>query len=400
MYLALCQNDQEDPIPPLYCTLRTRVSLASQYAYLLSAAAEGRGHSEIQAHLRYEITDEGDSDESGTITAESEEPTNGETTDHTNGENANLGEEGHLTNASEGIKPTDAKEEEDQQVAAPEEAKDRSPLHPELPKEESLEGHAVVLGAQEEGENYENYEGESDISSNLCVKPKVCFCESCLANTSADQGPEENADEETTESRTLGGAESSDPLVDGDSSNVGDLPHEATSGAENLAAGGGVAVNDFALPQNDHPASPPSQGDDTGNPVTDPAEHVSSIADQVATTGHIQGAETDLAVEEPEVNNNDQFVDSDKALTALKAAVSEGHEDSVDNPGLISSEVVHTEPDFSEEEIDLGDDDDLVSIDDGTASNGASTKRKLIDDDDFNFLDPATPEKKKSRPST
>lgn len=48
-YLLLCHNDGSQDIPPLYCYLSSRVSLASQYAYLLSSATEGKAFSEIAA---------------------------------------------------------------------------------------------------------------------------------------------------------------------------------------------------------------------------------------------------------------------------------------------------------------------------------------------------------------
>lgn len=49
VYLQLCHNDGNEESPPLYCYLSSRVSLASQYAYLASACGEGKGFSEIAA---------------------------------------------------------------------------------------------------------------------------------------------------------------------------------------------------------------------------------------------------------------------------------------------------------------------------------------------------------------
>ncbi|KIX07944.1 uncharacterized protein Z518_02598 [Rhinocladiella mackenziei CBS 650.93] len=52
VYLHLCHNDQGHDVQPLYCHLSSRVSLASQYAYLSSAGVEGKTFSEIAAgHL-------------------------------------------------------------------------------------------------------------------------------------------------------------------------------------------------------------------------------------------------------------------------------------------------------------------------------------------------------------
>ncbi|EXJ87321.1 hypothetical protein A1O3_04280 [Capronia epimyces CBS 606.96] len=49
VYLQLCRNDEGQEIHPLYCHLSSRVSLASQYSYLVSSSHEGRTFSEIAA---------------------------------------------------------------------------------------------------------------------------------------------------------------------------------------------------------------------------------------------------------------------------------------------------------------------------------------------------------------
>src|SRR4051794_30787905 len=49
VYLALCHNEQIEKVEPLYCHLSSRVSLASQHAYLLSAAEQGKAFAEIAA---------------------------------------------------------------------------------------------------------------------------------------------------------------------------------------------------------------------------------------------------------------------------------------------------------------------------------------------------------------
>ena len=47
VYLHLCHNDEGHQVQPLYCYLSSRVSLASQYAYLASASTEGKTYTEI-----------------------------------------------------------------------------------------------------------------------------------------------------------------------------------------------------------------------------------------------------------------------------------------------------------------------------------------------------------------
>jgi hypothetical protein len=49
VYLNLCHNDVDDQSQPLYCHLSSRVSLASQYAYLSSAGTEGKTYAEVAA---------------------------------------------------------------------------------------------------------------------------------------------------------------------------------------------------------------------------------------------------------------------------------------------------------------------------------------------------------------
>ena len=49
VYLTLSHNEQTHDAEALYCNLSTRVSLASQYAYLQSAAQEGKTYSQIAA---------------------------------------------------------------------------------------------------------------------------------------------------------------------------------------------------------------------------------------------------------------------------------------------------------------------------------------------------------------
>ncbi len=52
VYLHLCHNDEGQEVQPLYCQLSSRVSLATQYAYLASAGGEGKTYGEIAAdHL-------------------------------------------------------------------------------------------------------------------------------------------------------------------------------------------------------------------------------------------------------------------------------------------------------------------------------------------------------------
>lgn len=65
VYLNLCHNDVDDACQTLYCHLSSRVSLASQYAYLSSAGAEGKTYAEI-------VADHIDTPEEGSLHADDE----------------------------------------------------------------------------------------------------------------------------------------------------------------------------------------------------------------------------------------------------------------------------------------------------------------------------------------
>lgn len=49
VYLTLSRNQQTKSVDPLYCHLSSRISLASQYAYLLSSSEQGKTFAEIAA---------------------------------------------------------------------------------------------------------------------------------------------------------------------------------------------------------------------------------------------------------------------------------------------------------------------------------------------------------------
>jgi hypothetical protein len=65
VYLVLSHNEQTEAVDPLYCHLSSRVSLASQHAYLLSAAEQGKTFAEIAAehlHSHEGSLDDGEED--------------------------------------------------------------------------------------------------------------------------------------------------------------------------------------------------------------------------------------------------------------------------------------------------------------------------------------------------
>ncbi|KIV95847.1 hypothetical protein PV10_03452 [Exophiala mesophila] len=69
VYLSLCHNQALEPIHPLYCQLSSRVSLASQYEYLVASGAEGKSFAEIAAdHVDSPFDDEVSAHQPGATT--------------------------------------------------------------------------------------------------------------------------------------------------------------------------------------------------------------------------------------------------------------------------------------------------------------------------------------------
>ena len=432
VYLALRQNDREDPIPPLHCTLRTRISLASQMTFLLSAAADGKGHTHIQNQVqRQTSTNQLDLSIARTDNVATQ---------------AENGEKSDLSTATVSV------EDNEKEVIQEQDIQDIvSQENPTMPADnlEAMKGNpsddgTVTPISYPEGENFEGSEGESDISSALCSKPQYCLCETCFANILTDQDTKEVPDhtvpgprnnESTTDAKTANEESSSkhipdmaatmaatnatvsrDAESDSDQTVRGDPPRRP-SDADASEGRHGVDVNDFALVQNDENQPLGSEGDSAeagtsssgtienagaGDTVADASSAVIDDGVDFEDEDNYDdsiGHEADDQEQEPKHPHEPTISQPHSTTGAVELSINENISQGNADLGSTAPEASALEDEFGDDNLDLPSDDDLLNVDDDTSSTGPSSKRKAFDEDDFDFLDPTTPEKKKSRPS-
>lgn len=95
VYLSLCHNQASQPIHPLYCQLSSRVSLASQYEYLVASGAEGKSFAEVAAdHVDSPFDDEVGADQADFVD---------HTQDASDGENTVTAEEETAVHEDDGV---------------------------------------------------------------------------------------------------------------------------------------------------------------------------------------------------------------------------------------------------------------------------------------------------------
>jgi hypothetical protein len=182
----LAHNDNITSIEPLYCSLHSRVCLASQYSYLESAAVEGKtlaqileensfpsrevednGHEYeriVNASQEAEAINEGELAEEFVATLEPHPPTRPTDIRH---DGAAVGNAIH--------NPADPEFEDERARTEDDEG------HPngEEPRPEEQSPTSTVKGDTNE------LEGDYDFSLDICFKPDICSCRSC-ANFNAD----------------------------------------------------------------------------------------------------------------------------------------------------------------------------------------------------------------------
>lgn len=201
VYLMLCHNGPGEQAEPLFCTLSSRVSLASQHAYLLSAAQQGKSFAEVLAE---HTGSGGDSSEAAEEKQEFHD------------DNSDNPQQSHLENTEqnyeyeqadlETVKPhqveqdspvealTQQGDQELDQVADYDEAEqhvsDNAP-------QAGFEVNEEVAGAEDHGENETSAtstvqgdetgsQGEYNPRLQECHTPDLCFCVNCDANYAAD----------------------------------------------------------------------------------------------------------------------------------------------------------------------------------------------------------------------
>jgi hypothetical protein len=187
----LAHNDNVTSVEPLYCSLHSRISLASQYAYLQSAADEGKTLTQILEEKTCLSGENGEEereyeplDVNGAVSPEAEgagkpnivNPRKDASTipereispaleDAVNNAANRSGAHGPDVEPSEGGRDDTVGENEDTKEAEPRN-KEQSPT-------------STVKG------DSNGIEGDYGISLDLCFKPDICSCSSC-ANINTD----------------------------------------------------------------------------------------------------------------------------------------------------------------------------------------------------------------------
>lgn len=194
VYLALCHNEQTEKVEPLYCHLSSRVSLASQHAYLLSAVEQGKVFAEIAAeHLhsldgspdQWEEVDDviGSRAENHEDLEQDEKDDDGDPVrENADFEDTNLGaEQDNLDyRLQEGAITEHVASEEDSDSNALESRPETDDYDVTRDAENETSATSTVRGDELEAQ------GEYDPLFDICYADGLCYCLDCDANVYAD----------------------------------------------------------------------------------------------------------------------------------------------------------------------------------------------------------------------
>jgi len=187
VYLALCHNEQTEKAEPLYCHLGSRVSLASQHAYLLSAIEHGKAFTEIAAeHLhshdgspeQWEEVDDviGSHGENHEDLGQDERDDDGDLAR----ENAGLEDTNLDYHPQEGATTEHVPSEEESDSNALESRPETDDYDVTRDLENETSATSTVRGDELE------VQGEYDPLSDICYADGLCYCLDCDANIYAD----------------------------------------------------------------------------------------------------------------------------------------------------------------------------------------------------------------------
>lgn len=193
VYLALSHNEHPESVEPLYCHLSSRVSLASQHAYLLSAAEQGKTFAEIAAehlHSNEDSLDAGEDEQEWNDGDEENQENLGQVQNAENVEHTNTGtadsdletaQRQRHSHTDEEVVPDDVFAN---RVVSNSEALENRPETDGggLSGDEENETSATSTVRGDEQEPQGEYDPLSDICSTHCL----CYCLDCNANMYAD----------------------------------------------------------------------------------------------------------------------------------------------------------------------------------------------------------------------
>jgi hypothetical protein len=194
VYLALCHNEQAENVEPLYCHLSSRVSLASQHAYLLSAIEQGKAFTEIAAEHLHSHNNSPDQWEEVDNVIESHGENHEDLGQH------ERDDDGDLVRETADLEDTNLEAEQDNLDYHPQEGAttEHAPSEEEsdsydLESRPETDDYDVTGDAENEtsatstvrGDELE-VQGEYDPLSDICYADGLCYCLDCDANMYAD----------------------------------------------------------------------------------------------------------------------------------------------------------------------------------------------------------------------
>lgn len=380
VYLQLCHNDDGQNVQPLYCHLSSRVSLASQYAYLSSVAVEGKTYAEVAAdHMD---TPEPEDDQVGVTETYQDGQDASRQSSHRDGIEASSKEEQIIEENlnSQASKPPD---DSDHQDASDMKAFD----HADITTESNKQAPNDAINVEEAEQEYDatvapsetspdaGESGQPDIDDVADVSTHdqgntdnhIQNFDPSLEQdeyTVAEEHPDEGQENDTNSSHTvradptddgIENVESAHPVVEGEGFESNEPAHDVRKD-DNLAPQSEAEFESY----NDEELFPQEADEDLTEDL------VAAFSEDVQ-----DGPET--SVVEPSATEQDASLVSDNDTTS-------GPNESHSSSTAALKALTDLSPPL-------------------TPAQGKPAKRKADVDDDFEFLDFDTPEPKRRRPS-
>ena len=404
VYLALCHNEQTEKVEPLYCHLSSRVSLASQHAYLLSAIEQGKAFTEIAAeHLH---SHDGSPDQ----WEEVDDVTESHGENHEDLGQHERDDDGDLVREKADLEDTNLGAEQDNLDYHPQEGATTE----HVPSEEESDSNA--LESRPETDDYDvtgdaenetsatstvrgdelEVQGDYDPLSDICHADGLCYCLDCDANMYADFDTSHDDLAESVDMPPIPGNDAEDTgevtisIDDATQDEDGKAETQSavgdTESSRTIEAGDDAFWQDSAEFATNAAASDSKHDSDHILHVQAGGEH-NGLSGQEAPVDDTNGS----AENETSAQGNGQ-VD----ISPIPLSKGMDHKARAEH-GAIQTTV-------EEDDLFLGDDDAKASMHEvtppATPYSTKSSKRKTRDDDDeFGLSESGTPDIKRRRPS-
>jgi Protein of unknown function (DUF2420) len=460
VYVALAHNDKIVNLEPLHCSLSSRVCLSSQYAYLQSAAKEGKTLTQIADEntfasaenggdaLTYQRAEDGDQEASTEFEHKAESVPSTKAADALPAPNQAFNEDSRSDEVSSPNRASSQQSEgrSAEDSAAEPQQNNVDELRSAMPHDQEQSATSTVKGDEED------FEGEFDNSLDFCFLPSICFCSTCaniLLDTAAvvsdndnDEIPEDlfaRAVPSIDESRPTG---SSTGQVPKDVSQPGMESSRRDSVSSRTLETESNQLEEDLFNQNDDQLSEEEPGDSPeiqDGDVEDVELEEQDFEDAGFELDNRNGFQPDLVSAHHDLDSvdgqNDTRSEHDDELWNFgeEGKNEEGQEENQQNslsthqPENPPSEAPQNDEGTDAYQYDLNrlkkdsssqtnerysNDSDLGQITNDTLTEAADdppstpsggkngSKRKAFEDeDDFDLLDTTTPDKKRRRPS-